>query len=147
MSIVEDLLQATVAALTNVEAAAGPEQALLIATTEVLTAITHGRGVISRDRMLAMAEIVTAHPNLRKQASSTRKRVLTQALADRLGVAAENRRARHAVTMWSAIAAGACLGRHTMAAHYDPGQDDQLEQRMITELAAGFTEVMGKAPL
>ena len=74
-------------------AAAAPEQALLIAATEVLIAITHGRGVISRDRMLAMAEIVTAHPNLRKQASSTRKRVLTQALADRLGVAAENRRA------------------------------------------------------
>jgi hypothetical protein len=48
--------------------------------------------------------------------------------------------------MWSEIAAGAYLGRHTMAARYDPGQDDQLEQRMITELAAGFTEVMGKAP-
>jgi hypothetical protein len=34
----------------------------------------------------------------------------------------------------------------TMAAHYDPSLDDQLEQRMVTELTAGFTEVMGQAP-
>lgn len=107
LCIVEDLLHATAAALANVDAAAGPEQALLLATTEVLTAISDGRGVITLDRMLAMAEIVTANPDLRKQASLIRKQVLTQALADRLGVAAENRRVRHAVTKWSAIASGA----------------------------------------
>jgi hypothetical protein len=33
-----------------------------------------------------------------------------------------------------------------MAAHYDPGQDDQLEERMTANLAATFAEVMGKAP-
>lgn len=146
LCIVEDLLHATAAALANVDAAASPEQALLLATTEVLTAISDGRGVITLDRMLAMAEIVTANPDLRKQASLIRKQVLTQALADRLGVAAENRRVRHAVTKWSAIASGAYVSRSTMAAHYDPSLDDQLEQRMVTELTAGFTEVMGQAP-
>jgi hypothetical protein len=103
--------------------------------------------VITIDRMLAMAEIVTAHPNLRKQASLTRKRVLTRALADRLGVAADNRRVRQAVTVWSAVAAGAYLNTNTMGAHYDPAHDDQLPERAITEFTATFTEVMGKAPL
>ena len=146
MAVVDDLLQATATALRQVDAAESPEQALLIATTEVLLAIIDGRGVITRDRMLAIAQIFTAHPNLRRQASLARKRILTQALAERMGVAAENRRVRQAVTMWSAVAAGAYLDRHSMAAHYDPGQDDQLGERMITELAATFAEVMGKAP-
>jgi AcrR family transcriptional regulator len=146
MSIVEDLLQATAAALRNVEACVTPEQALLDATTEVLTAIIDGRGVITRDRMLAMAQIVTADPNLRKQASLARKRVLTHALADRMGVSPGNGRARQAVTMWSAIAAGAYLGRRSMANHYDPRQDDQLIERMVAELAATFADVMGVDP-
>jgi hypothetical protein len=119
---------------------------VLNATTEVLIAITDGRGVITRDRMLAIAQIFTAHPNLRRQASLARKRILTQALAERMGVAPENRRVRQAVTMWSAVAAGAYLDRYSMAAHYDPGQDDQLEERMTANLAATFAEVMGKAP-
>jgi AcrR family transcriptional regulator len=143
MSIIDDLVQATAAALPHVEAAASPEQALLIATTEVTTAIVHGHGVITRERMLAMSEIVAAHPNLRKQASCARKPVLTRALADRLGVSVDNLRARQAVTMWSAIASGAYVSRSTMADHYDPGLDDQLEQRMVVELTASFTEVMG----
>jgi AcrR family transcriptional regulator len=146
MAVVENLLQATAAALRHVDAAASPEQALLIATTEVLTAITDGRGAITQDRMLAMSELVTAHPNLRKQASLIRKRALTPALADRLGVAADHRRVRQAVTMWSAVAAGAYLGRRTMGAHYDPADDDQLPERAISELNTTFTEVMGKAP-
>ena len=146
MSVVEDLLHATAAALRDVEADVSPEQALLDATTEVLTAIIDGRGVITRDRMLAMAQIVTANPNLRKQASLARKRVLAQALADRMGVAPGNRRVRQAVTMWSAIAAGAYLGRRSMAEHYDPRQDDQLIERMVGELAATFADVMGDRP-
>lgn len=143
MSIVDDLVQATAAALKHVDAAASPEHALLTATTEVMTAIVDGRGVITRERMLAMSEIMTTQPDLRKQASRIRKPVLTQALADRLGVAVENRRVRQAVTVWSAIASGAYVSRSTMADHYDPGLDDQLKGRMVVELTASFTEVMG----
>jgi AcrR family transcriptional regulator len=146
MCIVEDLVNATGAALRNVDAAVGPEQALLTATTEVITAITEGRGVITCDRMLAMAEVVTANANLRKQASLTRKRVLSQALADRMGVAADNRRVRHAVTRWSAIASGAYIGAGSMGEHYDPRQDDQLKERGIAELTASFSDVMGDDP-
>jgi AcrR family transcriptional regulator len=146
MCIVEDLVNATGSALRHVDAAVRPEQALLIATTEVITAITEGRGVITCDRMLAMAEVVTANANLRRQASLTRKRVLTQALADRMGVAADNRRVRHAVTRWSAIASGAYLNAGSMGEHYDPRQDDQLQERGIAELTASFSDVMGDDP-
>jgi hypothetical protein len=68
------------------------------------------------------------------------------ALADRLGVAAENRRVRQAVTMWSAIAAGAYLGARSMGEDYDPAQDDQIIERMIAELGATFADVMGNDP-
>jgi hypothetical protein len=97
--------------------------------------------------MLAMAQIVTANSDLRQQASFARKRVLAQALADRLGVAAKDRRVRQAVTMWSAIAAGTYLGRRSIADHYDPRQDDQLLDRGIAELVANFADVMGDDPL
>ncbi len=143
LSVIDDLVQATAATLPHVEVAASPEHALLTATTEVLTAIIDGHGVITRERMLAMSEIVTAHPDLRKQASYVRKRVLSQALADWLGVAVENRRVRQAVTMWSAIASGAYMSRSTMADHYDPGLDEELKRRTVVELTAGFKEVMG----
>lgn len=146
MSIVDDLLQATAIALTSVDAGASPEQALLIANTEVLTAIIDGVGVITCDRMLAMAQIVVANPSLKRQASSARKQVLTRALAEWMGVDAQNRRVRRAITMWSAIAAGAYLGRRSMGAHYDPRQDDRLLERMIDELTGTFADVMGEAP-
>lgn len=146
MSVVDDLLHATAAALKDVEAETSPEQALLTATTEAVTAIIDGRGVITRERLIAMARVVTANSNLRKQASLARKRVLSQALAVRMGVAAENRRVRQAITMWSAIAAGAYLGGRGMADHYDPRDDDRLMERMIAELAATFADVMGNDP-
>ena len=50
MSVVDDLLQATAAALSDVKADVDPEHAVLIATIELLAAIIDGRGVIPRDR-------------------------------------------------------------------------------------------------
>jgi AcrR family transcriptional regulator len=146
LSIVEDLLEGTAAALRHVDKASSPEQALLHATTAVMTAIADGHGVITLDRMLAMSQIMTAQSELRKQASLIRKRLLTQALAERMGVGADDRRVRQAVRIWSAIATGAYVSRSTMADHYDPGLDDELEERMVVELTASFTEVMGQAP-
>jgi AcrR family transcriptional regulator len=146
LAIVEDLVEATGAALKNVDKAESPEQALLIATADVITAITDGRGVITQDRMLAMSQIVASNANLRKHASSIRKRVLAQALGEWMGVAAENRRIRQAVTRWSAVASGAYLATGSMGEHYDPHQDDQLTERGIAELTASFSDVMGDDP-
>jgi AcrR family transcriptional regulator len=146
MSIVDDLLHATATALGDVNADVAPEQALLIATIEVLGAIIEDRGVITLDRVLAMGRIVTATSHLQKQASAARKRVLTQALAARMGVDSQDRRVQRPVTMWSAIAAGAYIGQLHMPPHYDPRRDDWLSERMIANLSDTFAEVMGEAP-
>lgn len=146
ISIVEDVLNACVDALGDVDPDTSLEHALLIATTKAISRVIDGRGVITRDRFLAVAEVLTAHPNLRQQVSLARKRILTGALADRLGVAEDDRHVHQAVTRWSAIAAGAYLLGGSMADHYDPWTDDQLIERMIAELSATFADVMGDDP-
>ena len=146
VSIVDDLLHATATALRDVTADIAPEHALLIATIEVLGAIIDGRGVITLHRMLATGRIVTGTSHLQKQASAARRRVLSQALADRMGVGSQDRRVQRAATMWSAIAAGAYIGQLHMPPHYDPRNDDLLPQRMIASLSDTFAEVMGEAP-
>jgi AcrR family transcriptional regulator len=146
MSIFDDLLHATVTALQDVKTDIGPEHALLIATIEVHRAIIEGRGVITRDRMLAIALIVISTSDLQKQASAARKRVLTQALADRMGVGSGDRRVQRAVATWSAIATGAYIGQLHTPANYDPRHGDWLSERMITNLSQTFAEVMGEAP-
>ena len=146
MSVVDDMLQATAAALHDVRADVDPEHALLIATIELLAAIIEGRGVITRDRMLAMGRVVTSTSHLQQQASAVRKRVLTQALAGRMGFDSQDRRVQRAATMWSAIAAGAYIGQLHMPPNYDPRQDDWLSERMAANLSDTFAEVMGEAP-
>jgi AcrR family transcriptional regulator len=146
LSIVEDLLQAAADALGDVEPDTGPEHALFVATTKAVSRVIDGRGVITRDRFLAVAQVFTAHPNLRQQVSLARKRILTGALADRLGVAEDDRHVHQAVTRWSAIMAGAYVVGGSMADHYDPRTDDQLIERMIAELSATFADVMGDNP-
>lgn len=143
MSVVYSVLERIAAALGQVRPTASPEIALLVATTEVLTAIIDGRGVITRERMLAMAHVVATSPRLVRQASAARKEVLGWALADRMGVCIADRRVRRAVTIWSAIAAGAYLSRVTTPSHYDPLRDNRLSEKMFEELAGTFAEVMG----
>jgi hypothetical protein len=77
--------------------------------------------------MLSMGRVVTSTSHLQQQASAVRKRVLTRALAGRMGFDSQDRRVQRAVTMWSAIAAGAYIGQLHMPSNYDPRQDDWLK--------------------
>jgi AcrR family transcriptional regulator len=146
VSIVGDLLQASVDELGDVEPDTGLEHALLTATTKAVARVIDGRGVITRDQFLAVAQVLTTDPNLRQQVSLARKRILTPALAVRLGVAEDDRHVQQAVTRWSAIVAGAYLINGSMADHYDPRTDPQLVERMIAEFSATFADVMGDDP-
>ena len=96
--------------------------------------------------MLTMGRVVTSTSHLQQQVSAVRKRVLTQALAGRMGFDSQDRRVQRAVTMWSAIAAGAYIGRLHMPSNYAPRQDDWLSERMVANLSETFAEVMGEAP-
>lgn len=146
MSLVEDLLYATIAALADVHTDVEPTEALLIATREMLTAITQGGGVMTSDRMLAMARVVASSRDLQQLASAARRQVLAQGLAERFGVDPHNQRVQRAITRWSAIAAGLYIGRQYMPAGYDPLHDDQLPERIGSRLAETFDQVMGQAP-
>jgi AcrR family transcriptional regulator len=146
VSIVADVLHAAVDELGDVEPDTGLERVLLIATTKAVSRVIDGSGVMTRDRFLAVAQVLTAHPHLRQQVSLARKRILTAALVDRLGVAEDDRRVHHAVTRWSAVVAGSYVIGGSMADHYDPRTDDQLIERMIAELSATFADVMGDNP-
>ncbi|MBW0019584.1 MAG: hypothetical protein JO236_18830, partial [Mycobacterium sp.] len=123
-----------------------PTEALMIATAEMLNAIINGRGVMTRERMLAMGLIVTSNLDLQKQASAARKQLLTAGLAKRMRVDPQNHRVQHAVTMWSAIAAGVYINRRYLPPDYDPQHDEQLPERTLARLAETFDQVMGQAP-
>jgi AcrR family transcriptional regulator len=146
MSIVNELSEATAVALKDVESDLDPERALLRATTAALTAVVEGRAAVSWDRLVAMARIVISTRNLQRRVSATRKRVLTQPLADWMGVDPRNRRLQHALTMWSAVTASAYVAVLGVPNGYESESDVHLRRRMITNLSESFGDVMGEDP-
>ena len=70
-----------------------PPEALLAATTAVISDIANGAGVITRERMQALAHTLTASPDLREKASALGEQVLSVALAERMEVGPEDLRA------------------------------------------------------
>jgi AcrR family transcriptional regulator len=145
-SIVDEISEATAVALKDVESGVDPERALLSATTAALTAVVEGRGAVTWDRLVAMARIVTSTRNLQRRVSATRKRVITQPLADWMGVDPRNRRLQHALTMWSAVTASAYVAVLGVPNGYESESDVHLRRRMITNLSDSFDDVMGVDP-
>jgi AcrR family transcriptional regulator len=146
LSIVDEISEATAAALKDVESDLDPERALLSATIVALTAVVEGRGAVTWDRLVAMARIVISTRNLQRRVSATRKRVLTQPLADWMGVDPRNRRLKHALTMWSAVTASAYVAVLGVPNGYESEFDVHLKRRMITNFSESFGDVMGEGP-
>lgn len=147
LSITEELMHGTAAALVHVEADTDPAEALLVATTKNLAAIIHGHGVMPLGRMLEMARIVTANDRLQKQASVLRKRLLTRALAEKLGVAQDDRRVSRAVTLWSATAATSYFDHIDMPTRpRDLRHGEQLSQQAAARLVQTYMKVTGHEP-
>lgn len=144
MSLVIDVLHATVAALADVDTEIDPTESLLLATAAALIDITNGRGVMTLDRMLAMSHIVNSNRDLQQRASAARKQVLAQGLADSMRVDPQTQEVQRAVTMWSAIAAGLYLDQQSMPAGYDPRHDNMLPERIIAHASETFDHVMGQ---
>ena len=84
-----------------------PPEALQAATTAVVSDIANGAGVITRERMQALAHILTASLDLRTKASALGKQVLSVALAEHMGVGPEDLGWRKAVTIRAAVIAAA----------------------------------------
>jgi AcrR family transcriptional regulator len=146
LSVIDDILAGTAAALADVAPQTSLAEALLTASTKVLVDITNGVGVITRERLQAVAHILTASPELQKQASERRKQALSVALANRLGVGAHDRRVWCAATTWSATVVAAYnpyLGRPV---HVDPRQDGRVPELMCARLEDVFSHISGRAP-
>ncbi len=146
MSIVDGISEATAAALKEISDDVDPERALLSASTAALTVVAEGRGAMTLDRLVAMARVVTSTRNLQRTVSATRKRVITQPLADWMHVDPTNRRLQHALTMWSAVTASAYLAVLSAPDDYESGRDDNIQQRMVANLSQSFGDVMGVDP-
>jgi AcrR family transcriptional regulator len=146
LSIADAMARATAAGLADVETDVDPERALLSAGIAAVKAVIEGRGAVTLDRLLALGQIVNATRNLQRKVSEVRKRVITPALSDRLGVDPQDRRLRRAATMWSAVMASAYIAQLDMPDDYDPRRDGGLSEKMIASLSQSFGEVMGKDP-
>ena len=146
LSIVDTMAHATAAGLANVKTDVDPEHALLSAGIAAMTAVIEDRGAVTLERLLAMGKIVNATRNLQRKVSEVRKRVITPALADRLGVDPRDRRLKQALTMWSAVMASAYIAQEDMPDDYDPRNDSALIARMAANLSQSFGDVTGKDP-
>jgi AcrR family transcriptional regulator len=146
MSIVEDMANATVAALNTTPKGIEPERALLSASTAMVTAIAKGCGAVPPYRLLAMARIISTTRNLHRTVAAARKRVITNPLADWMGVDPTDRRLQHALTMWSAVTASTYASALDMPDGYERQLDDGLQQRMIASLLESYGDVMGVDP-
>ena len=108
--------------------------------------ITNSVGVFTRERLQALAHILTASPELEKKASALGKQLLSVALAERMGVGPEDRRVRLAVTIRAAIIAGAYNAERDVRARIDPRDDGRVLERMVDRLNETFAQVTGREP-
>ncbi|WIM86763.1 TetR/AcrR family transcriptional regulator [Candidatus Mycobacterium wuenschmannii] len=144
--IVDAMSHATAAELQRTSKGVDPESALLSAGSAMVTAIVEGRGAVPLERLIALARIVSATRNLHRKVSAARRRVIAPALADWMGVSVDNRRLQRALTMWSAVTASAYVTAADLPDKYQPQRDSNLQQRMISNIAQSFSEVMGDHP-
>jgi AcrR family transcriptional regulator len=143
LSVIDDIVTGSAAALADVAPQTSPADALLAASIKVLADITNGVGVITRERLEAVAHILTTSPQLQKQASAHRKQVLSVALSDRLGVAVDDRRVWRAVTAWSATVVAAYSPYVGRPVRVDPSNDARVPELMCERLEHTFSHITG----
>jgi AcrR family transcriptional regulator len=146
MSIAEDMARETAAALKRIDKGIAPERALLSAGVAAVTAVVEGRSELRLDRLLAMARIVSATRNLLRSVSAARKQVITQALADWMGVNPKDQRLQRALTMWSAVTASAYVAASEIPEDHEAQRDGGLRKHMIADLSQSYGDVMGLDP-
>src|SRR5258708_31621061 len=82
LSIVDDIVVAVATELARIPPQTSPPEALLAANTEVISDIANGGGVITPERMQALAHILTASLDLPKKAPALGTHALTVSPAE-----------------------------------------------------------------
>lgn len=151
MSLADEISQAGAIALARVAPNTDPLDALFIVYSETLAAIANGVGVMTRERLVALAHILTAHPHLRDQVRALRRRVLAVPLAEHMGVAPDDRRVGRAFTIWAAIVTGSYNYFEGAGVFFDmagvsPRGDGRVPEVMVHRLNETFAQVTGREP-
>src|SRR5271167_974987 len=146
LSIVNDIVVAVATELARIPPQTSPPEALQAANTAVISDIANGAGVITRERMQALAHTLTASPDLREKASALGEQVLSVALAERMEAGPEDSRVRRAVTIRSAVIAAAYNFDRGRRFPLDPRNDGRVPELMVKRLNDTFTHITGRAP-
>lgn len=121
-------------------------EALLVASINVIDGIIGGSGVVTRDRLAALAHVLNAEPELQALSSAYRKQTLAPVLARKLGVTADPRRVRRVVTTWSAVVAGAHNPHPGLRLRVDPSRDCRVPELMSRCLSESYRRITGQLP-
>jgi hypothetical protein len=121
-------------------------EALLVASVNVIDGIVGGMGVVTRDRLAALAHVLNAEPELQALSSAYRKQMLASVLARKLGATADPRRVRRAVMTWSAVVAGAHNPHPGLRLHVDPSRDCRVPELMSSCLSESYRRITGQLP-
>ena len=103
-------------------------------------------GSSPRERMQALAHLLTASLELRQKSSALSEQVLRVALAERMRVGPEDSRVRLAVTIRSAVIAAAYNFDRGGRVGLDPRNDGRVPQLMVKRLNDTFTHITGREP-
>src|SRR4051812_16365532 len=145
LSIVDDIVGAVAAELVRIPPQTSPPEALLAATTAAISDIANGAGVITRERMQALAHILTASLDMRKKSSALAKQVLSVALAERLGLGPGDPRVRLAVTIRSAVIAAAY--NFDSGLRLAPRNHRRVPEVMVEGLPDPCAHISGRPPV
>ncbi|MFZ0835503.1 MAG: hypothetical protein WAM92_21010 [Mycobacterium sp.] len=109
----------------------------------MLESIVGGAGPITRERLQLMGAVVMASPDLQTTVTELRLRVLSEALAEYLGVRPDDEQVGNELKLWSAVVAGTYVAALDRRGRFDPDIDTREPERMSQRLKRTFRIIMG----
>ncbi|WP_431238821.1 TetR/AcrR family transcriptional regulator [Mycolicibacterium aichiense] len=143
MTVLDDLVDAAVAALATIDSGVPPLTALARAHTMALRGVTSGAvSPLTTHRLVLMVNVISSSSALRLAAAATRLRPLVVAVAARMGTDPTDQRVALIVSVWGAITAAA-WGQLVIG----PGDYDNCGDIMADRLHLACTEFADIAAL
>jgi AcrR family transcriptional regulator len=143
LAVVDDMLAAVVDALADIEPGQPAGDALLAPHSQMLENIVGGAGPITQERLQSMGAVVMASPDLQTTVTARRLGVLSEALAEYLGVRPDDEQVAHKLKLWSAVVAGTYVAALDRRGRFDPDVDTREPERMSQRLRRTFRIIMG----
>lgn len=143
IAVVDDCARAAAARVSEVDAEASPLEALYAGHMRMLKDMTEGKGPVDPRTLAAAVDLVGASPNLRRHLAAFHSTELAQAVADRMGTTANDRRALLILTVWIAVVVNAF---HDPISWLPPGwqTDPAMPGLMVKRIDESYSELMNQ---